>query len=83
MILCFAFFRSIIKGIIESFKGFNETDTSGSKNVKSDESTMINDSLSLKKSELVLPNKNGQVLFDCLFLENIKLPQKVEEIDTK
>lgn len=53
------------------------------KNIKSDESTMINDSLSLKKSELVLPNKNGQVVFDSLFLENIKLPQKAEEVDTK
>jgi len=44
---------------------------------------MINDSLSLKKPELVLPNKNGQVLFDCLFLDNIRLPQKSEEIETK
>jgi hypothetical protein len=57
-------------------------ETDGSKYVKSEEST-INDSMSLKKTELILRNKNGQALFDCLFLDNLKFLQKVEEIDVK
>lgn len=63
----------------KSLKIESKHSSDDSNNLSSSLPTMVR----ISTQDLILPNLNGQVTFEQLYVDHVQMPKKIEEIDLK